>query len=62
MISLQDEIRDLSVHLKQLSHERNCFEQNMNRMQIEKLRLEKERDDQMDSLSSRLADKQLLLD
>ena len=45
--------QNLSAQLKEMSRERNYFEDGMNRLQIEKLRLAKERDDQLDRLSGR---------
>lgn len=53
LASLREEIDDLSARLKEMGRARNYFEDGMNRVQIEKLRLAKERDDQLDRLSGR---------
>ena len=53
LASLREEIDELSAQLKEMSRARNYFEDGMNRVQIEKLRLAKERDDQLDRLSGR---------
>lgn len=53
MTSLQGEIRDLSERLRHVSSERDYLESSVNRLQLDKLRLAKERDDQLDGLSAR---------
>ena len=53
LASLREEIDELTAQLKEMGHARNFFEDGMNRVQMEKLRLAKERDDQLDRLSSR---------
>ena len=50
---MREEIDELTAQLKEMGRARNFFEDGMNRMQMEKLRLAKERDDQLDRLSSR---------
>ena len=55
LASLREEIDELSAQLKEMSGARNYFEDGMNRVQVEKLRLAKERDDQLDRLSGRYA-------
>ena len=53
LASMREDMDDLSARLKEMSRERNYFEDGLNRLQIEKLRLAKERDDQLDRLSGR---------
>ena len=53
LASLREEIDELTARLKEMGRARNFFEDGMNRVQMEKLRLAKERDDQLDRLSSR---------
>lgn len=43
----------LDLFLVQVSLERNTFEQGLIRMQVEKMRMAKEREEQMDNLASR---------
>ena len=50
---MREEIDELTAQLKEMGRARNFFEDGMNRVQMEKLRLAKERDDQLDRLSSR---------